>query len=525
VKPESDFLPARSARIPATTTHLVAAIGICIAGLVVLYWPTAKSLVATWAATDTFQHGFAVVPISLWLAWRLRDQVSIEEVRPFWHGLGLVAIAGIVWLLGDLAAALSVQHLAFVLAVQAALVTIIGVRAASTFAFPIGFLLFAVPVGEAFVPTLMDWTADFVVAALRASGVPVYRTGIHFVIPSGAWSVVEGCSGVRYLIASVMVGTLYGYLTYRSYWRRLAFIGLSILVPIVANWLRAYMIVMIGHLSENRYAAGVDHLVYGWVFFGVVILAMFAIGSLWREDDAGPDPARGLPWPVRSPAAFPYPFREQSWAAMLLVLAVAAIWPLAARTLQLPISREVPALAEIPGANGWTAAPRSEAAWAPSYVGHRAVLHQRFAKGDRSVGLYIAYYRDQRQDAELVNSRNVLVSTRDRIWREAGRGTVAVRWAGDTFEAGTAELESQGARLQAWRWYWIDGWSTSSDYVATALLVLGKLAGRGDEAAAIVLYAPEDDRTGSAAAALEEFARDMAGEVNRALERTRSAAQ
>ena len=139
---------------------------------------------------------------------------------------------------------------------------------ARVLAFPLAFLFFAVPFGEIFVPTLIDWTADFTVAALRFSGVPVYREGNHFVIPTGRWSVVEACSGVRYLIASLMVGTLYAAIAYRSARRRACFIVAAILVPIVANWLRAYMIVMLGHLSNNRLATGVDHIIYGWMFFG-----------------------------------------------------------------------------------------------------------------------------------------------------------------------------------------------------------------------------------------------------------------
>ena len=75
-------------------------------------------------------------------------------------------------------------------------------------AFPLGFLFFAVPIGEFLVPTMIDYTADFTVAALRLTGIPVYREGNDFVIPSGNWSVVDACSGVRYLIASVMVGHL-----------------------------------------------------------------------------------------------------------------------------------------------------------------------------------------------------------------------------------------------------------------------------------------------------------------------------
>ena len=42
-------------------------------------------------------------------------------------------------------------------------------------------------------------------------------------------------------------------------------------------------VVMIGHLSSNKLAVGVDHLIYGWIFFGVVIMAMFAIGARWSE--------------------------------------------------------------------------------------------------------------------------------------------------------------------------------------------------------------------------------------------------
>src|SRR5262249_8575114 len=187
---------------------------------------------------------------------------------------------------------LGIKQFALVFMIQAALVTIVGTRVAWALALPLAFLLFAVPAGEFLVPTLMDWTADFVVAALRGSGVPVYREANHFIIPSGRWSVVEACSGIRYVIASLMVGTIYAALAYTSMRRRALFIAASILVPVVANWLRAYLIVMIGHLSNNRLAVGVDHLIYGWVFFGVVMLILLLIGARWREDgDARPAPA------------------------------------------------------------------------------------------------------------------------------------------------------------------------------------------------------------------------------------------
>ena len=160
---------------------------------------------------------------------------------------------------------------------------IFGTATLRALAYPLAFLFFAVPFGEFLMPRLIDWTADFTVLAIRASGVPIFREGNSFLIPSGRWSVVEACSGLRYLIASVMVGVLFAYLSYRSAWRRALFILASIAVPIVANWLRAYMIVMLGHLSGNRIAVGVDHLIYGWIFFGLVMALLFLVGSRQRE--------------------------------------------------------------------------------------------------------------------------------------------------------------------------------------------------------------------------------------------------
>src|SRR6185295_12652216 len=176
-----------------------------------------------------------------------------------------------------------------VLMLLSTVLTVLGVSLTKMLAFPLFFLLFAVPFGEFLEPPLMEHTADFTVAALRFTGIPVYREGLYFTIPSGNWSVVEACSGLRYLIASLCVGVLYAYLTYRTPLRRAVFIGASVVLPIVGNWLRAYMIVMIGHLSGMKYAVGVDHLIYGWLFFGVLMLSLFWIGSFWREDLA-PEP-------------------------------------------------------------------------------------------------------------------------------------------------------------------------------------------------------------------------------------------
>ena len=260
-----------------------------IAWVLFWYWDTALAMVAISARSDTYAHAFIVPPISLWLIWRRRNDLARLRPEPtHWFILPLGVIT-LLWLMGELTAVNALTQFALVATLILAIASILGTRISNQIAFPLAFLLFSVPVGDFMLPRLMEWTAWFTVLALRASGIPVYQEGFQFVIPTGNWSVVDACSGVRYIIASVTVGTIFAYLNYVTLRRRLAFIAVSFIVPVVANWLRAYMIVMIGHLSGNKLAAGVDHLIYGWVFFGIVIITMFAIGAKWSKRSRGID--------------------------------------------------------------------------------------------------------------------------------------------------------------------------------------------------------------------------------------------
>ena len=271
--------PARAWRVALPALVLV------LACVLLLYRDTAIAMVTIWYRSGTFTHAFVVPPIVLWLIWRRRQELAFLMPRPaFWV---LIPIGGVAlfWLLGDLVAVNAATQLALVALLVLAVPAVLGPQVARAITFPLLFLFFAVPIGEFLLPQLMEWTAHFTIIALRLSGIPVYQEGLQFVIPSGSWSVVEACSGVRYLIASVTVGTLFAYLNYQSTKRRIMFVIVSILVPVVANWMRAYMIVMLGHLSGNKLAVGVDHLIYGWVFFGVVIMIMFFIGAKWSEPD------------------------------------------------------------------------------------------------------------------------------------------------------------------------------------------------------------------------------------------------
>jgi EpsI family protein len=84
-----------------------------------------------------------------------------------------------------------------------------------------------------------------------------------------------------------------------------------------------------------------------------------------------------------------------------------------------------------------------------------------------------------------------------------------------------AELRRDGLRLEAWQWYWIDGRLTTNEFAAKAMLALAKLSGRGDDSAAIVIYAPKDEWAPLASPILKQFAVDIGDSINRSLDQAR----
>ena len=402
--------------------------------------------------------------------------------------LPLLGLAGCAWLAAKLGSVNVVSQASLVAMVVLAVPTVMGMAFTRRILFPLGFLFFCVPVGDFLLPTLMERTADFTVAAIRASGVPVYREGLHLVIPTGRWSIVEACSGVRYLIASLMVGTLFAYLNYRTMWRRWMFVGVSILVPILANWFRAYMIVMLGHLSNNRLAVGVDHIIYGWVFFGIVMALLFWIGSRWREasavDDAHPQPSpRRSRQPevaagARSSLRFPGGRSDRCGDRPGLCRFACRSEP--ADGAGAPCNRS---------RAGMERGAASDGDFEPRFVSPSAVVHGQYDRGSGTVGLYVAYYRGQTFDRKVVSSENRLPIGIDDPWNLTGTPSIDISVGGQRYAMPLISLVSRdGQRLYALQWYWVDGVVTPSDARAKAQVSWSRLTGRGDDAAAIVVY-------------------------------------
>jgi EpsI family protein len=361
---------------------------------------------------------------------------------------------------------------------------------------PLSFLLFTIPVASSFVPLLMDWTAHFVVLGLRASGIPVWQEGTSFVIPTGRWSVIEWCSGVRYLSVSAFAGAVFAYVTFTSWKKRALLVAVAIVLPLLANWLRAYTIVLVAHLSNNKYGVVVGHLTLGWIIFAICVFIIFSVGARYR------DPPRVFPAPAQG--AVPRPAAAPMALASVLIALVVAPWPALVRhdfSIEAPPPAAASFEAFLAGCETIDEAFPIEA----NYKTATWRLERRLRCDDGEYAVLAAWYRQQEQGRELIAEAN------QRLFGEGWwvkPATLASQRMGDALlDVAQQEFQIGQIRLLTRRVYWVAGWTTPNEILAKLLLGAAKLLGRGDDSAVLMWarHADGAEGIGDVARHLESF--------------------
>lgn len=452
-------------------TLAASAFGVAVIALLICYWQTAQSLVWVWAHDGTYQYAFLIFPLSVWVAFGLRQQLRANPPAPSVWGLVLMAVLVAIWYAGHSLDVNLAQHFAFVALFPCLVLAFWGWRALWLLKFPLAYLAFAVPWGNAMVGPLQDITAHFAVRALELTGTPVLLNGREIITPAATWMVADACSGVKFFIACTALGCLYAYLMYRRWWKRLLFVVLSAVVPVIANGFRVYFTVLIGDTWGMKYATGTDHMIFGWQFFGTVLILLLLAGWFFRDrlmlaerryaSDDKPATVRTAIWP----------------AAIALLIAGPVLAAGLAPAASLPETLRVTA----PTLVGWSGPQAPTDAWRPEFKGAAGQVQAdyRSASNGDVVGLFHAVYtgKPRRGHSLITYGNDVYDPARAHILSTATRRVDFANGKG----AAVRELrlaETTGTRL-VWYWYCVDRRCTASPVLTKLLQAWDVLRGRG----------------------------------------------
>ena len=474
--------------------HLTA-LAIAAVAILLLFASDLVGMVGVWTSSQTFNHCALIPPIIAWLVWQRVPELCRLQPRAWWPGLLLVAAGAGGWLLGEAGSVALARHAGLVLMLQGAVVACLGKAVSRGLAFPIFYALFLIPAGDQLVPPLQSLTAEICMALLGLVGIPAHLEGIFITIPTGYFEVAEACAGVQFLIAMVAYGALVANVCFRSWPRRILFLAAAVTIPILANGVRAWGTIYIAHRTTNEFAAGLDHVIYGWFFFALVIALLMAAG--WRFFDR----RVGDPW-LNPETLVPHPGAPAPvWrvtAAALLIAAVPIAWSSAIASAAGP----APAGLELPDVRGWQRVPATGRPWQPHFAGadQLRIARYRNASGQQ-VDLAIAVFARQQEGRELVGFGQGPVAPNG-AWAWTGEGAAP---AGGRLD----RIGSHGAVREVATFYRVGSILTGSPTEVKFETMKTRLLGGPQRALAVMVSAEAPGEGLSPRPAIDAFLRDL----------------
>jgi exosortase A len=495
--------------------HRLAALGLVVAlsALLVTMWP---SLHFAWVEQPAYSHGYLLLGIAIWLGYRELRRAPLGALEPSAIGLAALALVVAGATFGRAADVALATQLGFPLTLIMGLWAVAGRRTALRFLVPIGYLVFAIPVWDVINDALRDLTVVVVGELTRQSAIPAFIEGNFIHIPSGVFEVEGGCSGLHYLIVGCALSVLYGLLTFDRWLPRLYVVALGIVLALVANWIRVFVVIVAGHLTDmQHYLVTVDHYYFGWALFFVVLGPLFFFGRHLERvaPRYAPPPSRhGAEHAMRKPEAerasdLPARNTRRSGAANAMMVAAAGVLAVGAWLSFRVAARPAAPAAEwklvLPAVEGWRYEGEWDSIMWPRFVNADVEGGARYGRGTEHVSVYIAHYAVQGQGKEVVYYENFPAGSSG----IAGRAMVSEVLGGVT-AIPLAELEvaeADGERRLVWYGYQVAGRRTGDPLVAKFYQALGSMQGRWD-AQTIVAAAPCSADCASARETLARFA-------------------
>lgn len=381
---------------PGWPRHLVA-LGALAAAVLLLFWRDVGGMAAIWWTSSTYGHCLFIPFLIGWLVQQRIDM--LRRIRPtawpptlVWLGMGCFC-----WLLGDAAGLAVLRHGGVILMLQGAVAAMLGRAATRALLFPLFYAFFLVPVGSELEPALQLLTARIAIVLLDLAGVPAHIEGIFVTIPNGYFRVAEACSGAKFVVAMTAYGVLVCNVCFRSLVRRAIFLTAALALCIFANGGRAFGTIYVAHLCGIETAIGVDHVIYGWVFFALVMIVMMA--AAWPFFDRKPGEQRAFDPDTSRAGKVEMPLGSLL-AVTLVILIAAPVWS------QVSARRGGAELMapRLPAVPHWqrSSAPMAYP-WRPRYDGADHLVQGSYADGrGHAVDVAIVTYARQAEGRELI---------------------------------------------------------------------------------------------------------------------------
>jgi exosortase len=235
-------------------------------------------------------HGNFIPFLVVGLFWWKRKELLALPLNVWWPGLLILAAALALHVVGYAVQQVFLSVAALFIGLWALMGLAWGRAWLRHSVFPFFLFVFSIPLGQrAEIITfplrrLVSWLAEMV--AHYVLGLDVIRMGTQLFNSAGTYGfdVEAPCSGMRSLIATFLLATIYGFFSFSSSRQRLLLMALAIPFSILGNLLRLLLIIITAEIGGQDAGNYIHHSsIFSLVPYIPAIVGLLLAGR-WMEN-------------------------------------------------------------------------------------------------------------------------------------------------------------------------------------------------------------------------------------------------
>jgi len=251
---------------------------------VAVFFPICPELVHDWFDHPDNSHAVLVPFIALFFIWKKRSELQSAHIENSAWGGVLLAISLLVYVASYAGGLAFPARIVMVFSLIGLVWFCFGNKFIRILAFPLGFLLFMVPVPYSLI-SLVSMPLQLMATKLSAGiigncSIPVYREGNMLFFVQTQLEVAEGCSGIRSIMALTMLSFVFCYFCKDGWWRKSILVAAAIPIALLGNLARVTGTGILAHFFGDQVARGFLHEFSGLVVFAFGMTLLFGLSSI-----------------------------------------------------------------------------------------------------------------------------------------------------------------------------------------------------------------------------------------------------
>jgi len=245
------------------------------------FFETLVWLVESWIYNPYYSHGLLIPLISIFLIWKKKNDIIIQEERDSSNfGFYILIASLLLYIISFFWNIRFLSGIALIISIAGVICFFYGNEVLKELTFPIIFLIFMIPLplNDYLAPFFQSISTVCSAELINMIGISAEYNGYEIHLSNSVFEIALACSGIRSIISLMAIAALFSYLIDGALIAKVIIFLSSIPLALIGNILRITSVLFIADRYGSEAAMNFFHSFSSLMLFIISLTGLFLVG-------------------------------------------------------------------------------------------------------------------------------------------------------------------------------------------------------------------------------------------------------